>query len=195
MKQDLKAGVINVSPRNWIWSVFLYLRSYCCCCLFSLLACTGFWFLILILIHVGMACSLLFAKGPMTAYAHIQLHWKHSSPVLKQWGWFSQEFVNIGPITLESILECAPMHGWNPWGCINEGEGRHTPKWQDLWTQIRPLVELNILQSFCSHIPMSLVHNQESETQVAGWVSRKRKETIVSLFHLEKILWPGFENL
>lgn len=115
MKQDLKAGVINVSPRNWIWSVVLYLRFYCCCCLFSLLACTGFWVLILILIHVGMACSLLFAKGPMTAYAHIQLQWKHSSPVLKQWGWFSQEFVNIGPITLESILECASMHGWNPW--------------------------------------------------------------------------------
>ena len=61
--------------------------------------------------------------------------------------------MNIGPITLESILEHVSMHRWNPWGWINGGEGRYPPNWQDLWSQICPSVELNILQSLCSHIP------------------------------------------
>ena len=73
------------------------------------------------------------------------------------------------------------FHAWvKPLGCINEGEGRHTPKWQDLWTQIRPLVELNILQSFCSHIPNVLgaqprIRNSSSRT---GEQKKKRNHFI-----------------
>lgn len=45
VKHELKAGVINRSPRRWIWPILLYLGFYCCYCCFHLLVCTRSIFL------------------------------------------------------------------------------------------------------------------------------------------------------
>lgn len=82
--------------------------------------------------------------------------------------------MNIGPITLESILEHVSMHRWNPSGWINGGEGRYPPNWQDLWSQICPSVELNILQSLCSHIP-NVVGAQPRIRNSRNRISEKKK--------------------